>query len=89
MRKYENKAREWKVYIIIFSFFIICVAAIGFFEQRFLLNQLAWRVFDALISVVLFANVLFFWRKRKSIAYISGILAVVNVILLISLLFLT
>jgi len=81
----ENTVREWKVYIVVFSFMIVCAAAIVIFDSEILLSQIVLREFDAFISFILLANVLFFWKKSKRIAYLSGVLAVINFIMVISL----
>ncbi|WP_276735958.1 hypothetical protein [Bacillus sp. (in: firmicutes)] len=85
MYEQENTVREWKVYIVVFSFMIVCAAAIVIFDSEILLSQIVLREFDAFISFILLANVLFFWKKSKRIAYLSGVLAVINFIMVISL----
>ncbi|MDU0153669.1 hypothetical protein [Bacillus cabrialesii] len=85
MYEKENTVREWKVYIVVFSFMIVCAAAIVMFDSEILLSQIILREFDAFISFILLANVLFFWKKSKRIAYFSGVLAVINFIMVISL----
>ncbi|MDO8225143.1 hypothetical protein BSBH6_00077 [Bacillus subtilis] len=85
MYEKENTVREWKVYIVVFSFMIVCAAAIVMFDSEILLSKVVLREFDAFISFILLANVLFFWKKSKRIAYFSGVLAVINFIMVISL----
>ncbi|AUZ26574.1 hypothetical protein [Bacillus cabrialesii] len=85
MYEKENTVREWKVYIVVFSFMIVCAAAFVMFDSEILLSQIVLREFDAFISFILLANVLFFWKKSKRIAYFSGVLAVINFIMVISL----
>ncbi|MGG1243137.1 hypothetical protein ABE187_09735 [Bacillus cabrialesii] len=85
MYEKENTVREWKVYIVVFSFMIVCAAAFVMFDSEILLSQIILREFDAFISFILLANVLFFWKKSKRIAYFSGVLAVINFIMVISL----
>ncbi|RJS57387.1 hypothetical protein CJ481_16715 [Bacillus subtilis] len=85
MYEKENTVREWKVYIVVFSFMIVCAAAIVMFDSEILLSQIILREFDAFISFILLTNVLFFWKKSKRIAYFSGVLAVINFIMVISL----
>ncbi|MEI1421544.1 hypothetical protein EFK13_09795 [Bacillus cabrialesii] len=85
MYEKENTVREWKVYIFVFSFMIVCAAAIVMFDSEILLSQIVLREFDAFISFILLANVLFFWKKSKRIAYFSGVLAVINFMMVISL----
>ncbi|KJJ41742.1 hypothetical protein UM89_11690 [Bacillus subtilis] len=83
MYEKENTVREWKVYIVVFSFMLVCAAAIVIFDSEILLSQIILREFDAFISFILLANVLFFWKKSKRIAYFSGVLAVINFIMVI------
>ncbi|MEC1546821.1 hypothetical protein P9D77_00360 [Bacillus rugosus] len=65
MYEKENTERE---YILVFSFLIVCAAAMVIFEPEILFSQIVLRGFDAFISFVLLANVLFFWRRNKRIA---------------------
>ncbi|OBA08424.1 hypothetical protein A9D36_06250 [Bacillus subtilis] len=83
MYEKENTVREWKVYIVVFSFMLVCAAAIVIFDSEILLSQIILREFDAFISFILLANVLFFWKKSIRIAYFSGVLAVINFIMVI------
>ncbi|ADM37868.1 hypothetical protein MOD48_18810 [Bacillus spizizenii] len=85
MYEKENTVREWKVYLFVFSFMMVCAVAIVIFEPKILFSQIVLRGFDAFISFVLLANVLFFWRRNKRIAYVSGVLAIINLIMVISL----
>ncbi|MCY8421195.1 hypothetical protein MOC84_11830 [Bacillus inaquosorum] len=85
MYEKENTVREWKVYIFVISLMIVCAVAMVIFEPEILFSPIVLRGFDAFISFVLLANVLFFWRKSKRIAYVSGVLAVINLIMVISL----
>ncbi|APH68663.1 hypothetical protein [Bacillus sp. LR_5] len=64
---------------------ILCAVAFVIFEPNILFSQIVLRGFDAFISFVLLTNVLFFWRRSKRIAYVSGVLAVINLIMVISL----
>ncbi|MCO4850677.1 hypothetical protein [Bacillus vallismortis] len=81
----ENTVRERKVYIFVFLFMIVSVAAIVIVEREIQFSQLVLRGFDGFISFVLLANVLFFWRQSKGIAFFSGVLAVFNFMMALSL----
>ncbi|MCY8721022.1 hypothetical protein [Bacillus sp. S10C12M] len=81
----EHTVREWKVYIFVFLIMSVCAAALILFEPGILFSQIVLRGFDAFIGYVLLANVLFFWRKSKGIACFSGVLAVINFIMVIAL----
>ncbi|MBG9771125.1 hypothetical protein [Bacillus vallismortis] len=84
MYEKENTVREWKVYIFVFLFMIVCAAAIVIVEKEIQFSQLVLRGFDGFISFVLLANVLFFWRRSKGIAFFSGVLAVLNFMMVLS-----
>ncbi|MBL3647035.1 hypothetical protein ABZM97_09935 [Bacillus vallismortis] len=85
MYEKENTAREWKVYIFVFLFMIVCAAAIVIGGEKIRFNQIVLRGFDGFISFVLLANVLYFWRRSKGIAFFSGVFAVLNFMMVISL----
>ncbi|MFT4400795.1 hypothetical protein ACMX2I_12335 [Bacillus sp. SW14] len=85
MYEKENTAREWKVYIFVFLLMIVCAAAIVIVGEKIRFNQIVLRGFDGFISFVLLANVLYFWRRSKGIAFFSGVLALLNFMMVISL----
>ncbi|MEG7378185.1 hypothetical protein V5785_02395 [Bacillus subtilis] len=85
MYEKENTAREWKVYIFVFFLMIVCAAAIVIVGEKIRFNQMVLRGFDGFISFVLLANVLYFWRRSKGIAFFSGVFAVLNFMMVISL----
>ncbi|MDM5301940.1 hypothetical protein QUF44_10095 [Bacillus subtilis] len=85
MYEKENTAREWKVYIFVFLLMIVCAAAIVIGGENIRFNQIVLRGFDGFISFVLLANVLYFWRRSKGIAFFSGVLALLNFMMVISL----
>ncbi|MHA6486393.1 hypothetical protein [Bacillus cabrialesii] len=84
MYEKENTAREWKVYIFVFLLMIVCAAAIVIGGEKIRFNQIVLRGFDGFISFVLL-DVLYFWRRSKGIAFFSGVLALLNFMMVISL----
>lgn len=74
----KNVTRDWKIYIIVSTVFILCVLGVSFFEPKFDFNLMVQRLFDALISCVLIVNGMYFLQKNKGIAYVSLFLGIIN-----------
>ncbi len=83
----ENKradaVKEWTMYITVSCLFILIVSVIGFFAPAYSLQDLLFRLFDAVIICVLAVNGLYFLRKNKGVACLSFLLCFINVGLLI------
>ncbi|MDO3659534.1 hypothetical protein Q3W56_01435 [Bacillus sp. C28GYM-DRY-1] len=52
MYEKENTVREWKVYLFVFSFMVVCAVAIVIFEPKILSSQIV--LWDLMPSSVLF-----------------------------------
>lgn len=78
-----DAAKEWTMYITVSCLFILIVSVICFFAPAYRLQDLLFRMFDAVIVCVLAVNGLYFLQKNKGVAYVSFLLGFINMGLLI------
>ncbi|EFV72126.1 hypothetical protein HMPREF1012_02006 [Bacillus sp. BT1B_CT2] len=61
-----DAAKEWAMYITVSCLFILIVSVICFFAPVYRLQDLLFRMFDAVIICVLTVNGLYYLKKIKA-----------------------
>lgn len=77
-----DAAKEWAMYITVSCLFILIVSVICFFAPVYRLQDLLFRMFDAVIICVLTVNGLYYLKKNKGVACASFLLGFINMGLL-------